>query len=346
MPANFADRLNAAVAARGTPAVVGIDPVLERLPAALRPRDGTADAAAKALEAFSRTVIDRVAPHVPAVKINSAFFEAFYEFGVAAYYRLVAHAHSRGLLVIGDVKRGDIGSTAALYARGHLAPPTASDINADRIPDAVTLAGYLGRNAVAPFVAAGAPAGRGVYVLVRPSDPGADEVHEFAGASAVGGAERVGPASLPAAGRPPAPAPQPPSAGTEARPIHGASRFYEHMAALVASWGAAAELRGTGGWSCVGAVVAPKDVASTAALRAALPHTPFLVPGYGAQGAAADACRACFRADGTGAVINASRSVIFAYEEERWRAQHGDDWAACIAAAAQQFAREAAALAR
>jgi orotidine-5'-phosphate decarboxylase len=284
--------------------VVGIDPVLERLPAALQPDEPTLAGAASALETFGHEVLGAVAGIVPAVKINSAFFEVLHEAGVGAYYRLIAAAHEHGLLVIGDVKRGDIGSTARLYARGHLATPRFTDAGDERMPDAVTVAGYLGESAVRAFAEAAREAGRGLYVLVRPSDPGADVIHEFC-------PDR---------------------------------RLYEHMADLVHRWGSAANLIGECGLSCVGAVVAPKDPASTAALRARLPHTPWLVPGYGAQGAGAESCRPCFRADGGGAVVNASRSVIYAYEQVSYQQRCGDDWVACIRAAAQDFAADIAPL--
>ena len=303
---HFADRLQQAIQARRTPAVVGIDPVLERLPDALQPTGRTLDTAVESIERFCAAVIDEVAEIVPAVKINAGFFEAFYGAGLAAYYRTVARAHQRGLLVIGDVKRGDIGSTAELYARGHLAPPTFDDVDPDTIPDAVTLAGYLGVNVVRPFVEHARQTGRAVYVLVRPSDQGADEVHEF--------------------GR------------TE--------RFYEHMARLVHAWGAADELRGACGLSCVGAVVAPKDAQSTAALRELLPHAPFLVPGYGAQGGTAERCRPCFLPGGRGAVINASRSVIYAFSRPEYVDRFGANWRASIQAAARSFADDVAALLR
>ncbi|MBU0640946.1 MAG: orotidine-5'-phosphate decarboxylase [Planctomycetes bacterium] len=299
---HYADRLNAAILARRTAAIVGIDPVYDRLPASLRPEVVDLPAAVAAIETFGRGVIEVVAPLVPAVKINSGFFEAFYELGVAVYYRLVAYAHERSLLVIGDVKRGDIGSTARLYACGHLAQPAFAEVDPTRLPDAVTLAGYLGENAVGPFIEHARALGKGLYVLVRPSDPGADAVHEF-----------------------------------------GETRhFYEHMAELVNEWGSDAALRGVCGLSCVGAVVAPKDAASTARLRTALPVTPFLVPGYGAQGATAAACRPCFRAGGDGAVINASRSVIYAFDNPRYRERCGDDWQAAIALACRDFAADVA----
>ncbi len=307
MPANpvhYADRLQAAIAQYGCAAVVGIDPLLERLPPELRPATTEAASAARAIERFGETIISAVRGVVPAVKINIAFFEAFGERGVAAYFRLIRAARAAGLLVIGDIKRGDIGSTAALYARGHLGGVDAEDA----LPDAVTVSGYLGVGGVQPFIELARQHGRGLYVLVRPSDPGADAVHEF-------GADQ-------------------------------GMAFYQFMAGLVRSWGAADGLCGACGLSCVGAVVAPKDVASTAALRAALPTTPLLVPGYGAQGGAAEACRACFLPGGRGAVVNASRSVIYAYEEPRYRERCGADWRASIAQAARDFAADVAAMQR
>lgn len=298
--AHFADRLTAAIRAKRTAAVVGIDPVLENLPLAIRPTEPDLMSAVSAVEAFCADVIHAVAPHVPAVKINSGFFEAFYDAGVTSFYRLMSEAHENGLLVIADIKRGDIGSTAKLYARGHLGAPRFSDVNPATIPDAVTLAGYLGRSAVQPFIDIAANEGKGVFVLVRPSDPGADEVHEFG----------------------------------EGR------KFYQHMGRLVREWGEAPELIGACGLSCVGAVVAPKDANSTADLRTAMPNTPFLVPGYGAQGADAGACRPCFRAGGDGAIVNASRSVIYAFDNPKYAGELGDGWQACVAAAARDFAED------
>lgn len=302
---HYCDRLNEAIKRCGTPAVVGIDPVIENLPPMLKPRERSLTAAVAAIENFSRGVINAVAGIVPAVKINAGFFEALYAEGLAAYFRTVRHAHDRGLLVIGDVKRTDIGSTAALYARGHLDTPPFDDVDPAQIPDAITLsASYLGEHAARPFIDTAARTGRGLYLLVRPSDPGADEVHEF-------GAEM---------------------------------RLYEFLADLVHRWGYREELLGQCGQSCVGAVIAPKDYDSTEALREMLPHTPWLVPGYGAQGATAESCRPCFFPDGAGAVINASRSVIYACSKPDYAARFGDDWTGAVAAACRAFADDVAVL--
>ncbi len=303
--ASYAERLSQAVRDKATPACVGIDPVFDRLPEELRTNVTSAKDAAAAVEHFSRVVIEQAAPHAPVVKINSAFFEAFYEHGVAAYYRLIANAHQHGLLVIGDIKRGDIGSTATRYASAHLATPSWSDRDPATIPDAVTLAGYLGENAVRPFVEAAAETGRGVYVLVRPSDPGADQIHAFGG---------------------------------EAQQLH------QFLAALLRDWTQRYDATGPTGLSSVGAVVAAKDAASSAAVRASLPHTPLLVPGYGAQGAGAAECRPLFGATPGSAVINASRSVIYAYEQPERLAACNGDWRACIGAAAAAFANDVAPL--
>lgn len=299
MPTHYADRLQAAVELRGAPIVVGLDPVLEKLPAELRPTRPSLGAAVRAIEGFGRGVIEAVASIAPAVKMNVGFFEPFQAEGLASFFRLVEHAHAHDLLVIADIKRGDIGSTAALYARGWLAPPVLEDLSPTTVPDAVTLSGYLGENSVRPFIDAARDGGRGLYVLVRPSDPGADQVHDFG----------------------------------------GQRRFYQHMADLVDRWGADVSLLGRCGLSLVGAVVAPKDAASTTELRSAMPRTPWLVPGYGAQGATARECGPCFLPGGRGALVNASRSVIYAYEPDH------ADWRARITAAAGRFRDELAGVA-
>src|SRR5262245_12178812 len=175
-PTNFADRLEAALERVRTPALVGIDPHLELLPApfavARDPRAPRAERAA-AVETFCKELIDLVAGAVAAVKPQSAFFEVLGADGALAWERVVAHAHAAGLLVIGDVKRSDIASTAAAYASAYL--EGLPGMPRAHLCDAVTLNPYLGSDSLAPFVDACRRVGGGLFVLVRTSNEGSRE---------------------------------------------------------------------------------------------------------------------------------------------------------------------------
>jgi len=289
MHANFADALLANIAEKGSPVCVGIDPVYDRLPDELRQDEAVGVEQTEMLADFCYDVLDAVAPVAPAVKIQSAYFEAYGPVGVDIYFNVVEVAQSRGLLVIGDVKRGDIGSTAEAYAQGHM--------REDWAPDAITVNGYFGEDGLRPFVETGDETGRGVFVLVRTSNPSAAAIQDFTGAD-----------------------------GT---------KFYEHMARQVAALGSAPRLIGQSGYSCVGAVVAATYPDEARRLREIMPQQLFLVPGYGAQGATAADCAAAFKPGGTGAIVNASRSVIYAYQNEQYKNM---SWQQAVETAARAFA--------
>ncbi len=288
MGEHFADTLAAAVSHAGSPVCVGLDPRPDRLPDDLA---GAADRDEQiiAIETFCLGVIQAVAGVVPAVKIQSAYFERYGSAGVALYERMVACCRDAGLIVIGDVKRGDIGSTAQAYAEGHIMDENSSD--------AITVNPYFGADGLAPFVAAAAGAGKGVFVLVRTSNPSAGQVQDFADAD----------------GR----------------------RFYEHLAAQIAKLGE--EFLGQCGYSCVGAVVGATYPDEARRLRRLMPRQIFLVPGYGAQGASAADCQAAFASNGQGAIVNASRSVIYAFERDEYSKLN---WRDAVAAAAKDFAAD------
>src|SRR5881394_163968 len=157
----FSDRLLEAIARKGAPICVGMDPIYEMLPDAIagdsRSRDAnTLDTCIDAIYAFTTKVLQIVAPLVPCVKFQSAYFERYYQEGVEAYYSLIQEAHELGLLVVGDVKRGDIGSTSEAYAAAHLVPPPFKDFEAAMTPDAITVNPFLGLDALEPFVKAAA----------------------------------------------------------------------------------------------------------------------------------------------------------------------------------------------
>ncbi len=293
MTTHFADRLLSAIETKGSPVCVGLDPAYERLPDDLRgDSEAPADRVA-AIGRFCREVLEAVAPVVPAVKPQIGYFEIYRDLGVKLYFEMVEMAKSLGLMVIGDIKRGDIGSTAAGYAQAHMM--------GDSAPDSVTLNGYLGSDSLDPFVDAAREGGRGMFVLVRTSNPSAAAVQDFTDAD----------------GKP----------------------FYQHMAEHVAIIGGAAGLVGERGYSCVGAVVGATYPEEARQLREIMPQQVFLVPGYGAQGATAQDCAASFKADGTGAIVNASRSVIYAFDREEYA---GMDRPAAIRAAAKAFAEDIA----
>lgn len=290
----FFDRLEAARRAKRSTLCVGIDPRLDQLPALVR--EGAHGDTERALLRFGTEVIELTAPYAACCKVQIAFFEAHGLAGLRAYVGILAEARRRGLLVIADVKRGDIGTTAEAYAQGHLRP--GGDLEAD----ALTLNPWMGRDALEPFLKEAAQAGKGAYVLVRTSNPGASDLQDLV----VRGAE----------------------AATSGGASDGAGlRVHERAADLVAALGASSVSPATG-LSAVGAVVGATGPAAAAALRRRLPFTPFLVPGYGAQGATAKDVAVCYRADGSGAVVNASRSIVHPKGAEQ-------DWRTAVVRAAQ-----------
>ncbi|HXG11763.1 MAG TPA: orotidine-5'-phosphate decarboxylase [Gemmataceae bacterium] len=296
---HFADRLTAAVRAKGNAVCVGIDPRWESLPEELRARHGDASlgAVARAYEEFGARIIDVVAPLVPVVKPQSAFFEACGPAGMEALQRLLRRAKERGLITILDGKRNDIASTAAAYADAAFGGVTVGGrLHPVWDADALTINPYLGRDAVEPFLTSARRWGRGVFVLVRTSNPGAGQFQD-----------------LDCGGQP----------------------LYRHVAEAVGGW--AGENLGRCGFGDVGAVVGATYPAELADLRAALPEVLFLVPGFGAQGAGPADTAGAFRPDGLGAIVNSSRGIIFSYppHEPHWEEAVERATRATIAALAQ-----------
>jgi orotidine-5'-phosphate decarboxylase len=166
MAPHFADTLLARIADKGSPVCVGLDPSYDRLPAELREKEPTLQRQAEAVGEFCRQVIAAVAPHVPAVKPQIAYFEQYGHHGVREYFSVVAEALAAGLVVIGDVKRGDIGSTAEAYAQAHLRTRL-DEAGRACTPNAVTVNGYFGEDGLDPFIAAAKEEGKGLFVLVR-----------------------------------------------------------------------------------------------------------------------------------------------------------------------------------
>jgi len=279
---NFADRVVRQVRAKRSHVVVGLDPVLKRIPPCVREKAAaehgrTARGAAHALLAFNRLIIDAVADQVGFVKPQAAFYEVYGHWGMEAFWETVKYARSRGLIVIADAKRGDIGSTAEAYAAAYFGHPNPLESweDPELWADSLTVNPYLGSDGLVPFVERCRARGTGVFVLVKTSNPSSGELQDqelFSGESV---AQQV-------------------------------AKLVDHLGS---------DLVGDSGYSSVGAVVGATYPEDLARYRQEMPRALFLVPGYGAQGGkGADVVHA-FNPDGLGAVVNASRSIIFAYEK-------------------------------
>ena len=264
-PLPFSIRLAAAIKARRSAACIGLDPRRDQMPPALGadtafdPKDLAAIYAR-----FCCEVIDVVAPLVPIVKPQLACFEMLGPHGMTALAEVILHARSKGLLVLADGKRGDIGSTAEAYADGWLAGCWGAD--------ALTVNPYLGLDAIEPFVKLAAERNAGIFVLVKTSNPGSRDFQDL---------EADGLA------------------------------LYKHVAAGVEQF--AMQTANGGTYGAVGAVVGATWPRQLDELRAAMPHTWILVPGFGKQGGRAADVRGAFHADGLGALVVSARDIIFAH---------------------------------
>lgn len=289
----FPDRLADAVRRTGTALCVGLDPRWESLPKVVRDRHPPTRPDA-ALADFSFRVLELVRPHCGVVKPQAAFYELFGPHGMTVLKEVLAAARQMGFVTVLDAKRGDIASTAQAYADAAFCGYTV-DGHRHRVwdADALTVNPYLGEDAVEPFVSAAAKGKRGLFVLVRTSNPGAGLFQDLV---------------------------------CDGKPV------YRHVAEAVARWNAGS--LGACGLGAVGAVVGATHPKELAELRAALPDTWLLVPGYGAQGGTAADVRAALRPDGLGAIVNSSRGVTFPF--------HPDDpqWEAKVVDAAKAAATE------
>ncbi|MCI1979309.1 MAG: orotidine-5'-phosphate decarboxylase [Bifidobacteriaceae bacterium] len=299
------DRLIDAIAATDNPSIVGLDPTPALLPEPLlepvRSVQGVARARALAESylKFNTAIIDAITGIVPAVKPQIAMYEALGVAGVETYVRTTEYAQQHGLYVLGDVKRGDIGSTAAAYAAHLSGMPVvgsfseeSSQESIDRKDgaektaekttgvidlwheDAVTVNPYLGVDGILPFVEAASATDKDIFVLVRTSNPSSSQLQ-----------------TLNAEGK----------------------AVADHVGDLVEQWGS--ETQGSFGYSRVGAVVGATHPREGARLRESMPHTFFLVPGFGAQGGSAKDVASMFDASGSGAIVNSSRGIIGAWKK-------------------------------
>jgi orotidine-5'-phosphate decarboxylase len=272
---HFADRLAAAVCRVKNPVLVGLDPRAESLPPGLIAGDGPA-AITRGYVTFCRGVIDVVAPLVAAVKPQAAFFEQLGPPGCTALAEVIAYAASKGLLVILDGKRNDIGSTAQGYAEAYLGPGAASPWGCD----ALTVSPYLGDDSLTPFVEVAQARGAGIFVLVKTSNPGGKRFQDIV---------------------------------AEGKPLYRHVADFVESLAMETRSPREGEAPVEPSYGLVGAVVGATYPHELAELRQAMLHTWLLIPGFGAQGGTAKDCAAAFDHQGLGAIVNNSRGIIFAH---------------------------------
>ncbi len=271
------DRLIGKIREKSNPTVVGLDPSFGMLPdhiknEAIERYGKTPEAIGKMFTVFNKAIIDEVHDLVPAVKPQIAMYEQYGLEGLKAYLETIRYAKEKGLMVIGDIKRGDIASTAEAYA-AHIAGVEIEGAHFDLwMEDAVTLNPYMGYDGIEPFVRVCRERDKGVFILVRTSNPSGAELQDLV---------------------------------TGGRPV-----FHE-VAGLVSKWGL--EAMGSQGYSRVGAVVGATCAEQGAELRKLMPHTFFLVPGYGAQGGTGEDLKGYTDANGEGIIVNSSRGIIAAY---------------------------------
>lgn len=278
------DRLIEKIEATNNPTVVGLDPRLGFIPSFIKEKayeihGKTPKGAARAFYEFNKAIIDEVYDLIPAVKPQVAMYEQYGSEGIKAYIDTILYAKEKGLIVIGDIKRSDIASTAEAYADGHIGRVKVEDeVYEVYHEDSITLNPYLGYDSIEPYTKHCKEYDKGLFVLVKTSNPNSGEIQDL---------------------------------------DLGGEKLYERVGKLVSKWGE--QVMGNRGYSHICAVVGATYPEQSTRLRKIMPHTFFLVPGYGAQGATAKDLSGCFDKNGLGAIVNSSRGIIAAYKLDKYK---------------------------
>ena len=288
----FVDVLIKNIKEKNNPSVVGLDPQIEYVPnfikeEAFKKHGKNLKGAADAILTFNKYIIDAVYDVVPAIKPQLAYYEMYGVEGLKAFYETCKYAKEKGLLVIADGKRNDIGSTAQSYSTAFLGETKIDDDTKQSAfdVDALTVNPYLGIDGIKPFINDCYKYNKGIFVLVKTSNDSSGQFQDIL--------------------------------------THIGKSMYEVVAECVEKWGE--EVKGEYGYSSVGAVVGATYPNQAKILRRKLKSAYILVPGYGAQGGTAKDVVHSFNPDGLGAIVNASRSIMCAYKLERWKGKYSEE---------------------
>ena len=285
---NAADRLIQKINDKKNPSVVGLDPVLENIPNFIKKKHkgNSFKAVRDIIIEFNKGIIDAIVDIVPAVKPQIAFYEKYGSQGIIAFEKTVEYAKKQGLFVVGDCKRNDIGSTATAYAEAYLGEANLANGTKKQAFDIdyLTVTPYLGSDGINPFIRICESNAKGIFILVKTSNPSSKEFQD--------------------------------------KTIKNGDKLYEQVAKYVNKAGKTTI--GETGYSSIGAVVGATYPKIAQKLRKIMPKAIFLVPGYGAQGGSAADIVPCFNKDGLGAIVNSSRGILYAYQNKKYSKQFSE----------------------
>ena len=286
------DRLIDKIKQTGNPTVVGLDPRLDYIPNFIieekyNKYGHSLKAVSEAMYEFNKCIIDEIYDLIPAVKPQIAMYERYGIEGLEAYLKTIEYAKQKDLIIIGDIKRSDIESTAKAYSDGHIGRVVVKENSFEVFKqDFITLNPYLGSDSIIPFLQDCKKYEKGLFILAKTSNPNSGEIQDLL---------------------------------VDGKPL------YEKIGSLIDKWGD--ELIGKNGYSEVGAVVGATHKEQAKRLREIMPKSFFLVPGYGAQGGKAEDLAVCFDKYGLGAIINSSRGIIANHLKDEFKSLDDKDFA-------------------
>ena len=284
---NMMDKLIDRIRETNNPTVIGIDPKYDMIPECIKNKyEQNMEGVAKAIEEFNKALIDATFDIIPAVKINIAFYEMYGLEGMKVFEETCKYAKEKGMLVMADIKRGDIGSTSKAYSNAFLGRTQIGE-KEEKIYDVdfVTLNPYMGIDSIKPFIEDCKKYNKGAFIIVKTSNPSSGDLQDLK--------------------------------------LENGEEVYTRVAKLVEEWGE--DLRGKYGYSSISAVVGATYPKQLKDLRKTAPHTFFLIPGYGAQGGKAEDIALGFDSNGIGGIVNSSRGLMCAYKSDLWKDKYTEE---------------------
>lgn len=284
---NMMDKLIQKIKETNNPTIIGLDPRYEQIPKCIKEKyEETKEGVAKTIIEFNKRIIDAIKDIIPAVKPQIAFYEKYGIEGMKAFEETCKYAKKQGMIVVADIKRGDIGPTAQSYSDAFLGrTKIGKKEEAIFDVDFVTLNPYMGIDSIKPFIEDCKKYDKGAFILVKTSNPSSGDLQDLK--------------------------------------LENGEEVYTKVVKLVEEWGA--DLVGKYGYSSISAVVGATYPKQLQDLRKIAPHTFFLIPGYGAQGGKADDIALGFDENGIGGIVNSSRGLMCAYKSDLWKDKYTEE---------------------